>query len=416
MAEQKLARRLTEWALHHAAWDLTGANILDWTRERAGRIVRKTLGAGMISTALGWVLRHFGVIFPWVLVLAGIIFTAVLFLWDRAVGVYAKPKAEKPERATESHPSKGFPHEATVATHFIVDDASKPLIVITDGGSGLLLSNLGMPAFGLQISNISNGRQCASFQPVPQLIRGRSGQLVEPRVTSLDVHYTAGSFHDAVPYEPDTASFFVLYRGYRDTTDTRANFTISRSCIDESVTITFGGLGKSTGDRHAPILAYKGLNTAGPWAFCVPLNRCFLQVLTIENIQVAVENVARNVRADIDYRHSDGVDRLCVKDAAWINTNPMGSNSPGSNIVNALSLSGDESQRLVVMMQREGDNAVIASMDRTDFYETLKVGHWDATIEIKADNAETLWLEGGFTVYPDNRLVFDRPAFQVKRP
>jgi hypothetical protein len=117
-----------------------------------------------------------------------------------------------------------------------------PLLILKDGGRGITLVNRGEPAFQVRISSISNGRQIAEFQPLPQVVDGAPEHLAVPIVSSLDPHYTAGSFRDAVAYEPDKASFHVLYRGYHDVADTRANYTISASYLG-TIEITFVGLG-----------------------------------------------------------------------------------------------------------------------------------------------------------------------------
>lgn len=154
-------------------------------------------------------------------------------------------------------------------------------------------------------------------------------------------------------------------------------------------------------------------------AFAVPLNRCTLQIVEIKNSQVAVENIARNVQATIDYVH-DGGDKVHVDRGTWRNVNPLHSTSPGVSLVQSLGLSGDESQNLIITMQQEGTGKAIVLRDEGRTFEVLSIGHWSVTVQIKSDNTEPLVLTGGFTVYSDAgsgmRLVPDQPAFDTKRP
>jgi hypothetical protein len=178
-------------------------------------------------------------------------------------------------------------------------------------------------------------------------------------------------------------------------------------------------LQKTFRSRHTPILVLQGgLDFLGNRAFCVPLNRCSLQGIVIRNSQVNVRNTARNVRASIDYLHDDG-DRLHVESGLWQNVNPPQSASPGSLITSHLSLSGDESQSLIITAQQEGSerNVVVLTNDAAN-YEDLHEGHWTVTVKITADGTESLVLRGEVKVLPNMgvglRLSYE--PFAVKRP
>jgi len=171
--------------------------------------------------------------------------------------------------------------------------------------------------------------------------------------------------------------------------------------------------------QHEPILDYEGLYCPGRRAFAVPLNACALQVLKIKNQQVAVRNVARNVKATVDYVHAGG-EKLHVENALWENINPRHSSSPGTSIIPSLSLAGDESQGVIISVQQDKSGKTLVLTGDGSTYEELPEGHWSAALKITADTGRPLTLSGGFTVLPDigggMRLVFDTPAFQVERP
>jgi hypothetical protein len=172
-------------------------------------------------------------------------------------------------------------------------------------------------------------------------------------------------------------------------------------------------------NRYLPILAYKGLHSLGNWAFCVPLNVCSLSAIEVRNSQVAVANVARNVKACIDYTH-DGGERIHLENAAWKNVNPPQS-APGSSIVSSLSLSADEAQNLIIVAQQHQSGKIYLLTEGGASWEDLQQGHWNIAVRITADGTEPLPLQGGFTIFPDNtgsgpHIGFDTPAFIVKRP
>jgi hypothetical protein len=150
-----------------------------------------------------------------------------------------------------------------------------------------------------------------------------------------------------------------------------------------------------------PLLAYEGITSGGDCPFMVgPLN---LQVATIRNTQVAVRNIAHNVKAYIEYTHAGG-DRFCVRDALWIEDQAR------TNVVN---LSGNESHQLVLLLQAR-DGRLLVSSDGNHVERELDVGHWKVRITITGDNCKRLLLEGGFTLLSDgNRLAYDQPALRV---
>lgn len=165
--------------------------------------------------------------------------------------------------------------------------------------------------------------------------------------------------------------------------------------------------------RMAPRLKYEGLRCWGDWAFPADLGVCALQVVAIRNTQASIMNTANNVTASIEYTHDDGIERFVVKTAAWIRLQQQ-QNSPitgGPRLSRSVSLAGNEAQDLLVTMQNR-DGRVFSSLEANDSYHDIAIGHWTITATISSDNADTLVLRGGFTLYSDaHRLVFDHPAF-----
>lgn len=166
-------------------------------------------------------------------------------------------------------------------------------------------------------------------------------------------------------------------------------------------------------NRMAPRLKYEGLRCWGDWAFPADLGVCALQVVAIRNTQVSIINTANNVTASIEYKHADSIERFVVKNATWISLNRQ-DKSPitgGPRMHRSVSLGGNEVQDLVVTMQ-DRNGRVYSSLAPDESYNDFSVGHWTIAITICSDNADTLVLRGGFTLYPDgNRLAFDERAF-----
>lgn len=83
MEEQKSkSSKFTEWAVLHATWDLTGANLLERFKEECGKHLRGYLGSGVIAGGISYALHHIGVVGPWLIVAALVSFGLVLFVWD----------------------------------------------------------------------------------------------------------------------------------------------------------------------------------------------------------------------------------------------------------------------------------------------------------------------------------------------
>jgi hypothetical protein len=159
--------------------------------------------------------------------------------------------------------------------------------------------------------------------------------------------------------------------------------------------------------QFEPHLEYYGISGDGSYSNN-PLG--YPQLVEIRNTQLAVENTAQNVRARVNYIHADGK-QFTVDEATWLSKTELEGKLVSSNISSSVSLVGNES-RYFVLMQIDRDNNHWASKNMTERVNLLDVGKWAAEIRVSSDTCESLHGIIGFTVLPDKRLVYDRPAFR----
>jgi hypothetical protein len=159
--------------------------------------------------------------------------------------------------------------------------------------------------------------------------------------------------------------------------------------------------------QFEPHLEYYGISGDGSYSNN-PLG--YPQLVEIRNTQLAVENTAQNVRARVHYIHADGK-QFTVDEATWLSKTELEGKLVSSNISSSVSLVGNES-RYFVLMQIDRDNNHWASKNMTERVNLLDVGKWAAEIRVSSDTCESLHGIIGFTVLPDKRLVYDRPAFR----
>jgi pyrimidine deaminase RibD-like protein len=159
--------------------------------------------------------------------------------------------------------------------------------------------------------------------------------------------------------------------------------------------------------QFEPHLEYGGISGDGSYSNN-PLG--YPQLVEIRNTQVTVPNTAMNVRARIRYIHADGK-QFTVDEATWLSKNELEGKLVSSNISSSVSFFGNESSYFV-LMQIDRDNNHRASKNMTEPVDLLDVGKWAAEIRVSSDTCESLHGTIGFTVLPDKRLVYDRPAFR----
>lgn len=173
--------------------------------------------------------------------------------------------------------------------------------------------------------------------------------------------------------------------------------------------------------RYQPRLVYDMTECVGGWAFCVPLNVCMLTVMQIRNSQTAVKNLARGVKASLDYIHASG-DRVHIGDAVWKNINPQDHESPGASLTSELSLAANESQGLVIIAQQRDTSKFFVLRDRGNSFDPLYEGHWSVRVQVTSESCNSLILRGGFTVLslPGGKMGLEpdkpMPLFKTKQP
>src|SRR5208337_3755761 len=98
--------------------------------------------------------------------------------------------------------------------------------------------------------------------------------------------------------------------------------------------------------------------------------------------------------------------------ATWLSKNDPEGRLESSNISSSVSLVGNESRHFV-LMQIDRDNNLWASRNMTEQIGLLDVGSWIAEITVSSDTCESLNGTIGFTVLPNRRFEYDRPAFRA---
>jgi hypothetical protein len=179
--------------------------------------------------------------------------------------------------------------------------------------------------------------------------------------------------------------------------------------VVQSVPVPTKSTSATTSD---PILSYQGITNAQPWSVS-RMGVCVPQVVRIKNTQISVENTANNVVARIEYLHASG-DRFVIKEAPWIEVK---SDRTGRNEItrqcSTVFLRGDEEQSVVFLLV-DKDRRLMTSADMLNPLKELPVGYCTAKITVSADNCRPLRGEIGFTLLPEGRLVYDRPAFRYE--
>jgi hypothetical protein len=78
------SKEIRRWAIHHTAWELTGANVWELLRDEIKRFIRPCIAGGLMSALTAWFTHSWSVAFPYVVALSVLAFVAVLFVWDMA--------------------------------------------------------------------------------------------------------------------------------------------------------------------------------------------------------------------------------------------------------------------------------------------------------------------------------------------
>ena len=272
---------------------------------------------------------------------------------------------------------------------------------------GLEIANEGTPAYDLQIETInlregwtvrfdevSGPVEKKAFAESWVWCRNQGSTTLDPVWRSL---YRSGELPVIFPFVISYRDFDG--RHYRTVSELHRD-VLKKSGFDVKYVGQEGGEHRPTAS-FPPILSYEGVASGGGQLFeSGPMN---LQIATIRNIQVAVRNTARSVRASLDYRHAGG-DHVRVRSVLWIKEGVR---------YHLANLSGNESIGLIILTQAKGGNW-FATIDESYTEQTLDVGHWSIQVTISGDNCQPIVLEGGFTIFADgNRLVYDQPALRI---
>jgi hypothetical protein len=150
-------------------------------------------------------------------------------------------------------------------------------------------------------------------------------------------------------------------------------------------------LRRAPADPYKPILSYEGIVSWGNWAFRTgPLN---VQIIRIRNSQLATENQANNVTANIEYIYAGG-DRFSIP-AIWLA--PAASGAEGAEFPCAsIFLGANETRGLVFLVDDGKEYSTTADMRQ--ILKSLKPGIWTARIKVSCDNCDALTGEMSFTV------------------
>jgi hypothetical protein len=148
-----------------------------------------------------------------------------------------------------------------------------------------------------------------------------------------------------------------------------------------------------------PILKYE--NIEGQGYFLIAGQTHHLQLMNVKNAQCSVDRTANNTVARIEYVHASG-DHFVIQRGAW-----MVDGRKGPELVQAVCLGSNAIGKLVFLAQAQDDS----TWSTLGIDKVFQTGRWKVVVSITADNCQPLDGEIDFVLLPDNRLVYDTPAF-----
>ena len=162
--------------------------------------------------------------------------------------------------------------------------------------------------------------------------------------------------------------------------------------------------------RH--LLSYKTRGEEGGEQGYFALSSVYFKAYTlvIENVSWRDNPVpVYNVRASIEYQHRNGYARIVLSPATWVTRDVTHSFRSSVDIPPT---SEEAKMGALVILWEDKSEArkkwALATPGAGDPKE-LTPGRWDVKIVLTADNCDTYSATGGFTVMPDNQIVWGEP-------